>query len=125
MKLVSMLDSPRTIQHGVALTNGMSRRSFLTRMSGAFIGLAGGLLLGPRQAHASHWAVWPCYGGPACHGCDLNGRCDPNCPMVYAGCPSGSACWYTCTADGTLYRCCDCKTGPNSFCVVRKAIGSC
>jgi hypothetical protein len=118
---IRLAEPPQSVKHGIALTNGMSRRSFLSRTSALFVGLAAGALLSTTKA--AHAAQAPCYGGPTCQGCDLNGACDPHCPPGFYGCPTNTACWYAC-ASGRLYRCCDCSTG-GSFCVVRKYVGTC
>lgn len=112
---------PQSVIQGIALTNGMSRRSFLGRASAAFVALVAGTWVSSGTAEA---AEYPCYGGPTCQGCDNNGACDAHCPPGYYGCPTGSACWYMCSS-GRLYRCCDCGTGGGNFCVVRKYVGTC
>ena len=99
--------------------------------------LAGGAVFGivlqltaSNVARAGHGgAPYPCAGFGSCHCCSGSTCCESGCSWpggTHSHCPSGTQCWYVCSSENDLYRCCDWHTTEESnatgHCICREFI---
>lgn len=109
------------------------RSRFLRALGVTIFGLAVQMTM-PRNVYAHHQdPSWPCYGYHNCSCCSGTTCCTGyGCGYwEWLGCPTLGQCWYTCAAEGYLYRCCDWRQklpngnwDPNP-CICSSFVGSC
>lgn len=88
-------------------------------------------LTAPKLARAGHGAdPYPCAGFGACHCCSGSTCCEGGCSWPggsHTHCSSGTQCWYVCSSENDLYKCCDWHSteqtrNDNGHCICREFI---